>query len=341
VSCWIRSPTWDGCWILSGLPLGLGLTVLWRVAPATLPIQVIAALFLANAHALAPIVVGWGNSGFRQRILTDPRRFVWLPAALLVGATAIGVATSVLLPGYRPNFSPDRIGGTFGGDWRNPFLALIAVYVIWNTYHFGMQNFGVLRLYARRAPTLNRRIDMIYACGMTWAIMVAPLLPSLAHTVHALTGWLRPWMLGYVPPVYLAAALVAGGVMCAREAFFGTPRLIFCATLAIGMAASWWVGLWIFAIVLVNHWLVAIGLASRVRSEGDERSFAVTVAALSLGGAALFAALFLRDPSLGMRLTAWAIGIRIGLGFVHFLYDRWLYRNDGVKNLLATSGGST
>jgi hypothetical protein len=328
VSPWIRSARWDGFWVLSGLPLGLALTCLARFGPPGMPIKVIAALFLANGHALAPILAAWGNAGFRARMRARLWKYVGWPCALLLGATTVGICTSLFMPTYRPGLIADLQVYDLGHDYLNPFALVAVIYLFWNAYHFGMQNFGVLSLYRRNLPRCSRRVDRCYACATTWATMAMPLVPALAHASHDTLGWpahAYPF-LSYAQDGYLLAALSLGGPMVAHELANGSlPRVIFSATLALGMVATFWVGPWAFAVVLVNHWLVAIGLASRVHAAGNRRAFVFAAVGLIFAGAVLFAALFLR-PDLGMRVAAWAVGFRIGLGFVHFLYDRWIYR---------------
>lgn len=89
-----------------------------------------------------------------------------------------------------------------------------------------------------------------------------------------------------------------------------------------------------FAIISMNHWLVAVGLASHVYANYTQRSpqfFALGTMALGL---AIFSLLFINFKLLATQgfsidvlyFTATAVGFRLGLGFVHFLYDRWLYK---------------
>ena len=44
-------------------------------------------------------------------------------------------------------------------DLSNPFPILVWVYLIWNGYHFGMQNFGVLSLYQHKPRSARRASD--------------------------------------------------------------------------------------------------------------------------------------------------------------------------------------
>jgi hypothetical protein len=326
-NAWIRGPAWDGFWILSGLPLGLALTCSHYFNPA-LPVTLIVAMFLANAHAMAPIAAAWGNRGFRARMQNRPAKYVGLPAMLLLVSIGIGAGITTYDPHFRPGITADLQVYNIGHDFGNPFVLLAFVYMLWNAYHFGMQNFGVLSLYRRKAaPKGSRTIDKLYGCSATWATMAVPLIPPAAHSLHGLVGWPshpHPF-LDYVEDGYLFAALIVGGVMLANEVVNGSlPRALFVATLGLGMVAVFWVGLWVFAIILVNHWLVAIGLGSAVCAERGRRSFALFAAGLALAGACIYAVLFL-SPGLTLRVTAWAVAFRIGLGFVHFLYDRWIY----------------
>jgi hypothetical protein len=101
---------------------------------------------------------------------------------------------------------------------------------------------------------------------------------------------------------------------------------LFILTNMFGVILISWHGLWGFAIVAVNHWLVAIGLSSHIYSVHRGGSPAMFAAGLIVAGILIFALLFVSLPMLTIKVTMPAIGLRIGLGFVHFLYDRYLYK---------------
>jgi hypothetical protein len=63
---WIRSPWWDGFWILSGLPVGLAALFM---PPAALLMFFTLAVFLETSHAFSPIALAWSHASFRQLIL--------------------------------------------------------------------------------------------------------------------------------------------------------------------------------------------------------------------------------------------------------------------------------
>jgi hypothetical protein len=244
-------------WLLSGLPIGLALVVL---PPAGRLLFFTAAVFLETGHSLSPIVMAWTHRGFRAIMFRQPKKFLLLPLVVFGSAFAIGVVTSVGSTSFIPGPYHDRQIT----DLRNPFPILVWVYLIWNGYHFGMQNFGVLSLYRDKPRSAQRRqIDMFLCIAGTALGMYA--LPMLA----------------------------------------GSQSL---AMLCVGIFSF-------------NHWLVAIGLASRV-----SRHTWVFIAAMLGAGAVGFVWMIPASNGPMIRVIPVIICARMGLGFVHFLYDRWVWK---------------
>lgn len=101
-----------------------------------------------------------------------------------------------------------------------------------------------------------------------------------------------------------------------------------CLTItALGMTAlpaitrSPQIGLLCLGIFSFSHWMTAIGLCSAV----SRSSWLFIAGVLLLGGVGL---VWMVPTSAGnmIRVIPVVIGARIGLGFVHFLYDRWLWK---------------
>lgn len=184
----------------------------------------------------------------------------------------------------------------------------------------------------------QRRIDLFYCYTVVWAAMMMPFIPRIAQGMHGLIGWpvgQYPF-LDHVRLGYLAAALALITLMLAREwlSVRSLPRVAFILTDGLGLILVFHAGLWGFAIIGLNHWLVAIGLASHVYANHKGKSpwpFALVVMA---AGSVLFCLLFVdlrKLPNVGLTtaalyFTVTAVGFRLGLGFVHFLYDRWIYQ---------------
>jgi hypothetical protein len=105
-----------------------------------------------------------------------------------------------------------------------------------------------------------------------------------------------------------------------------------------------------FAIYTAGHWLTAIGLSSHIYSVHRSKSgseahwydapfvFAIVLIVASVLCFVLLFASSTFTPSnnlihASIHITATAIGLRAGLGFVHFLYDRYIYKfsNEEVR----------
>jgi hypothetical protein len=330
---WIRNPWWDGIWILSGLPIGFLLLAasVW-VAP---PILILfGAGLLGTTHLVSPITLAWTHPDIRKIALSRPIKFIGLPAFLLVVAAAVGLAATALPIDAALDFSRISVRSV---DLKNPLMAMMFIYVVWNAYHFGMQNFGVLSIYRAKSGGGQRSWDMTF-CLVT--ITVATLLPFVRYLPFAQYLY-SPIKWGVIA---LAAASIA--IMLSRELRFG-PRTIFIVTTALGPLAMLWWGflalamhnswpwfqgvpfwpfIWGFALLSMNHWLVSIGLASHVYCRQRRCSPLLFLVALAILGGLIFIALFVNPHTLVMHIAALAIALRLGLGFVHFLYDRWLYK---------------
>lgn len=332
---WIRSPSFDLFWILSGLPLGLAFAGLVHFVPAVI-IVFWCFLLVDTGHTLSPIALAWSHAGFRRHMVARSLKYILLPATILACSMLAGFGFSGQI-----HFNPDRFSFSTLADvaeLRSPFMMVVVLYAAWNAFHFGKQAFGVMSIYRRKNGGGSRRIDLWYCCTVIWAAMGAALIPRVAHGLHDLTGWparAHPF-LEYVMWTYLGAAVILIAAMLTHEWFTtrSLPRAIFIAVDGAALALVFCVGLWGFAIIALNHWLVAIGLAAHVDANANQRSswpFALTVMA---AGFALFCLLFVdlyRLPTVGLTIAALhftviSVSFRLGLGFVHFLYDRWLYQ---------------
>jgi hypothetical protein len=85
------------------------------------------------------------------------------------------------------------------------------------------------------------------------------------------------------------------------------------------------VNLFVLGFFAFNHSLTAIGISSHVLANNHARSPWLFAAALIIAGAIAFWLLFCA-PGFATRVTMTILALRIGLGFVHFLYDRWVYK---------------
>jgi hypothetical protein len=272
---WIRNPVWDATWILSGVPIGIGLAV-WRP-----PIMLVVAVFAAinTAHLISPIVLAWTHRTFRWVAFVRWGRFIAVPIVVML--TAILVGFSAVGP-IQVNAATMEIRvADYHHDW--PLLGWIGLYFVWNAYHFGAQNFGILRLYGVR----DRKV-----------VIKRLTVPILKWVCVALT------VLGFIVIPHAVKDFMPAGSFL---------RL--------------YVPIFILGVFSFSHSLAAIGVSAPVWGNHSKRSpwiFVVAVFAASAPLAWLLAHNTIIIHS--FRLMVLLITTRIGLGFVHFLYDRWIYK---------------
>lgn len=240
-------------WLLSGLPAGLALLAM---PPAARYWCFALFVMLETAHQFSPIVLAWTHRGFRQDVIKRrPWKYIGIPAAVFVVAFGIGIATSAGVTSYIPGPGQYR----HVTDLSNPFPLLVWGYLAWNAYHFGMQDFGVWRLWGR--VRIGRRLQMAVCLGLMIFFF---------------------WVVQYIPH-------------------------------------SFGVTLFLIGLLSVNHWVVEIGLCARVAG------WPLLIGVLALG----LIGFVWRGPSPDgqmIRMIPWLICTSLGLSFVHFLYDRWIYK---------------
>jgi hypothetical protein len=269
---WIRSPAWDLCWIWSGIPAGVVLAALawffwqpwigFRGTAAERPLYwfFTVVVMLETGHVISPIVLVWSHRDLRKLAWHRRRKFIWLALAAFGAALAVGAATSLGWTSFTPGIHQIfRVT-----NWKNPFPVMVWIYLAWNSYHFGMQNYGIIALYKRLNSITGRRwVDMSLVLGVTVLLM---------------NGW--------------------------SFIYDGLP-----------------VGFAILGLISLNHWLVAIGLCGTV--SGRQLLFTAVVLGL---GAIGFTWLRVTPAGNMMGVIPVVVATRIGVSFVHFLYDRWIWR---------------
>jgi hypothetical protein len=286
-------------------------------------------------------VLAWVHPGTRRLALSRPLRFIGLPVLIMTASAAVGWITSALPPLARDlTFQSVTVQTE---SYRNPLVVLMMLYMVWNAYHFGMQNFGILTIYRVKAaarPASDRTWDLWF-CLITIAVATAlPVVPHLSFR----NVLFKPVEWGVVA---LSLGSIALLLWREHKQGFSIQRAIFIVVTALGpLLTLWWAfwangaahrfpwlhtiplwpGLWAFALLSMNHWLVSIGLAGHVFSRHQLGPVWLFATATILAGAVVFALLFVDFHALSIRVTALAVSVRLGLGLVHFCYDRWMYK---------------
>ncbi len=114
-----------------------------------------------------------------------------------------------------------------------------------------------------------------------------------------------------------------------RWAVIGGTAAIICGGALLH--SVWWKWFALFAIDF-NHWLVDIGLSSRV-----SRCWWLFLAAVLALGCVGFAFKVPRIDHVATLNVEWVLKARLGAGFVHFAYSRWLWQlsNSQIRAVVA------
>jgi len=375
-SAWVRGPVWDGVWMLNAL--WLVPIALWLVHgysdPKSSPLDIfyfgLTALFWIG-HRLGSTWLAYCTEAYRPLLRSEPVRFVVLPLGVTLACFAIFLPPDDALPWTR---------------WER-FLGMAVLDYALVTWHFAAQHFGALSLYRTRANRARcshtRRHDRIFALVVGGALVfLADILAgAVAYPDLWLNRWIVPaWVASHqeiIRGVALSMLLAATAFMLLAEARAqrrSLPRVLYILGLAAMVAIALQPrSVFLFlAIWTAQHWILAMGLASRTpgaepppATGSIRRAFhALNVRPwallLVLGTASvLLLPVFEVEAGLGegtfygdrifgvvaeeLRTSSWVpglIAIAFASGFVHYLLDRNVFRmsdprvRDAARGLL-------
>jgi hypothetical protein len=273
-------------------------------------------------------VLAWSHDGYRRHMLRHPNKYVGVPLLILIFGTLFGYLAGQYLSPIR--IDPATLNATYDASDFNPLYLLLQVMMLWNFYHFGMQAFGVMSVYRVKAGWYSagqRRFDQVFCCAVCWLAMSLPLIHKLSNWLHGrgLPSFQRQETLW----AFIAIALASVGIMLWREIAAGrlcVPRLVLIANSAVGLVAVVWWPILGFGIILMTHWLQAIGLAGHA----SRHNIWTFCPALIIAGVVLYLGLFADWHNMLVipaTVAATAVGFReLGMGTVHFLMDRWVWK---------------
>jgi hypothetical protein len=125
-------------------------------------------------------------------------------------------------------------------------------------------------------------------------------------------------------------SLWRGGARSRRRRFADMAlcliKTAFCMVALPTLTRDQWVGFLLIGAFPVNHWVVDIGLSSRVSKWGW-----LFVAGVLLAGMIGFLWMAPTSNGIMLRVIPVLICARLGLGFVHFLYSRWVWKLSNPK----------
>jgi hypothetical protein len=251
----------SGLWLL-GIALVAHAAGYVPVVPNLLALA--AVVLLWGGHILSPVVVSWANRDLRAHMLKNTRKFILLPLALLLGSVILGVLGDLSQwPGISREVTVHL----------NPRLFLFYVFLLWNTWHFAAQHFGVLSIYRRSAGQVSNRdrwLDRAFCVTMTCVLTpLAWYSQSRSDLLANLLSYLpSPSMLSGLATAIIATSAiltVSHLTVEAAKSNSSLPRVGYILSIGIQpIFGSISHPIYHMAVFSICHWLIEFALASKI-----------------------------------------------------------------------------
>ena len=272
-SPWILNPASDTFFMFGGILAASIIFLINLIVPfdrSTLVTMVVFVVFaLQGGHTMAPFLLLLASRGERRRaIKLDPK---------LVSRLSLLMAAPIILYGIAATIYSLRPGPLSLVNAQWPIAVMGMIWFFWNSWHFGMQHFGVLQIYRTNlglATPSARRFDfrLAIAVGCTLPMFVSMNSSYGADFLSVFFGP-RPNFDG--PLAILASAIavtaIATFAWLARTKSLRAPLALAYFSLFAQVLLVWHMPrFFIFMAWCSNHWLQEIFLVSRLYSKTDE-----------------------------------------------------------------------
>lgn len=259
---WLRSAMWDGFWILSGIWL---LVPLWTFssAPSALKsLLIVATLILWLSHRFATTYNAFCTPAYHDLIRAQRRRFLIWPVMITLATFGFVFAPQELLS--LSSWGKIQMLGT--------------IFFLYNSYHFGIQHYGVLSIYRIRAGQDHRgwlkRYEKMFSIAVG-AICVAiaqifhgaeVVQDSLIYNVVARESLMATFsVLRIVAPVIILALAAVFYIGEFKSRPVSLPKLLYVASLTLQGILAYFLDPIRFLILWgVQHWLVSVALGAHM-----------------------------------------------------------------------------
>lgn len=114
------------------------------------------AIVLDQAHLVCPIGLAWNSPLFRDKMLREPDKYILLPLIFVLVPLGIGAGSVTI---------------------HDPaFRALATLYLVWNAWHFAMQNYGICAIYGGCSWQRNAAFALTAACILAFPLVLGNVL---------------------------------------------------------------------------------------------------------------------------------------------------------------------
>jgi hypothetical protein len=373
-SPWIESPRWDAFWIFAGLwapLLAIGAYLLLHGSGTAQTqrafgtgIEGIAFIYLPLSvlHRITTTYAVLGTPILRDERRAHPARYYHVPLAITAGCILLALAFT-----FHDAFA--FMPSLHGRLWA--FFLLAYVMYGWERWHFCAQEFGVLSIYrvrAKQSAPADKRFDRLFTVFLMLGVNTVLVFRAGFHELRQVMLYGTPLvsyrgaLLEPIALVAFASGLLLSAAAVARElrhAQRSLPKLAFYLLITGHSLVLYFLpnslGLFFLSYVF-HHWMVSVGLFSRVtmnafeaapaRAERPARSphmqllfgvgpFLIATLVLYLTCEQLDragnlypipSAMIFAGASVTAKIIAGVIiGLFFALNYLHYYYDRCFY----------------
>ena len=259
---WLRSAAWDGWWMLSGIWLLAPLLMFSSTPSALKSPLIVATLILWLSHRFATTYNAFCTPAYRHLVQEQRTRFLLWP--LMMTLATFGFV-----------FAPH---GLVALDRWGKIQVLGTVFFLYNSYHFGIQHYGVLSIYRIRAGQGHtgwlKRYERFFAIAVgTVLVAMAQIChgaevvqDSIIYNVVPREAFMSAFsILRVVVPVVVLILAVVFYVGEFRSKPASLPKILYVAGLTLQGALAYFLDPLSFLILWgVQHWLVSVALGARM-----------------------------------------------------------------------------
>ena len=259
---WLHSAAWDGFWMLSGIWLLAPLVAFSGVPAALKSLLIVATLILWLSHRFATTYNAFCTPAYRHLVREQRTRFLAWPLMITLATFGFVFAPSWLI----------RL------DSWGKVQVLGTIFFLYNSYHFGIQHYGVLSIYRIRAGQDHahwlKRYERFFCLAVGTVLVASAQIFHGAEVVHdsiiynvvaresfrAIFNALR--IIAPLIIVTLAAVFYVGELSNKRVSL---PKVCYVAGLAGQGVLAYFLDPISFLILWgVQHWLVSVALGARM-----------------------------------------------------------------------------
>jgi len=253
---WLRSSMWDGFWMLSGIWLLAPLFAFLHTPNTIQTMLIVATLILWLSHRFATTYNAFCVPAYHELTKLYRTRFLIWPVSAVLATFAF-----VFAPLPFTTWEKVQILGT--------------IFFLYNSYHFGVQHYGVLSIYRIRAG--QGHTGWLKKYERTYCLVVGSILVAIAQVCHGAEVVSDSILYNFLPRDLFSSLFavlrltIPPAIVALTAAFYigelkskpvSLPKILYVTGLMLQGILAYFLPPISFLILWgVQHWLVSVALS--------------------------------------------------------------------------------